>query len=186
MNLMWLMKPNLKNGLVKSMHGKNLDYENNIQIEGVIDVGIIVIAHHTNPIQNEMVDFLMDIISGNRRILIPMTTFIGAYHILTRYLRVSRYNAKNALLSTLKLNSPYFYPRIDKSHVLDAIDLSSIFNIESWDGYLFALAKTMQTSHIYTIDKKLQKVEGFTIIYPVSDEKLNKYHSWLEKKNRSE
>ncbi|MFX0065725.1 MAG: type II toxin-antitoxin system VapC family toxin [Candidatus Hermodarchaeota archaeon] len=158
------------------------DYNTDIQVEGVLDTGIIVIAHHKNPIQKEMLDFLEEIISGKRRILIPLTAFVGAYHILTSYLKVSRYDAKSALTETLKLESPFYYPLVDKNTVIRAFDFSSIHNIESWDGYLIILAKNLQTSNIYTIDNKLRKIKEISVINPVSDEKLAEYHQWLKEK----
>lgn len=153
-----------------------------IQVDGVVDVGIIVIAHFSNPIQQKMVQFIRDIIQGKKNIVIPLTTFIGAYHILTRYLGVSRYQAKTALISTLNLESSLFYPRIDTGIIINALDISSVYNIESWDGYLFALATLFRTNHIYTIDKKLQKVQDYEIICPVSEDEMNTYHSWLMEK----
>ena len=119
-----------------------------IQVDGIIDVGIIVIAHFSNPLQQKMVQFLRDIIQGKKNIVIPLTTFIGAYHILTRYLGISRYQAKSALISTLNLESSLFYPRIDTVITINTLDMSSVYNIESWDGYLFALANLFQTNLI--------------------------------------
>jgi predicted nucleic acid-binding protein len=165
------------------MLNKNSDYKRNLIIEGVegiIDTGIIVIAHFDNPIRIEMLTFLKEIFSGKRRVLIPLTTFIGAYHIMTNYLRIDRYYAKVSLNSTLNLDSPYFFEDISKFTVLNALDYASVNNIESWDAYLLILANQFNTHHIYTIDQKLAKLSDISIINPVSEAKFNEYQQFLK------
>lgn len=160
---------------------KNSDYNPSITVEGIVDTGIIVIAHFNNPIQLDMLAFLKEIFLGKRRILIPLTTFMGAYHILTQYLQVDRYNAKIALNETLSLNSPYFYEDVGKSTVFRAIDYAAVNIIESWDAYLMILAKQFNTANIYTIDQKLKKLRDFSIINPVSETKFQEYHQFIRK-----
>jgi predicted nucleic acid-binding protein len=165
------------------MLSKNLDYKNSIPIEGiegVLDTGIIVISHFENPIKIEMLTFLKEIFSGERRILIPLTTFMGAYHILTKYLGVDRYNAKVSLSETLNINSPLFFEDVNKFTVFNAIDYSSVNNIESWDAYLINLAKQFNTHNLYTIDMKLKKLRDISILNPVSEEKFAEYQEFLK------
>ena len=157
----------------------NWDY--NIHIDGIIDTGIIVIAHFENPIQENMLMLLKDIFNGNKRILIPLTTFVGAYHILTSYLKVNHLDAKIALTETLKIDSNYFFPLVSQKIIIEGIDIASVYKIESWDGYLVALARLFQTSNIYSVDKKLRKKTDLNIIYPVTDEELAYYHQFLQK-----
>lgn len=161
---------------------KNLDFESLSSIEGILDVGPLTIAHFSNPIQKDMIQFLSKILSNQLRIIIPYSCFLGAYHILTRYLKVSRFDSKAALMETLMLESPLFFPQIDHLHILTSLDLASIHNIESWDAYLISLAKGFGTRNIYTIDQKLQKVIDINVINPLSDEKMQEYHEWLTTK----
>jgi predicted nucleic acid-binding protein len=163
------------------MSETNLDY-NSMHVDGIADVGIIVTAHFENPIQEKMIGFIEEVISEKRNVVFPLSTFIGAYHVLTRYLGVSRYQAKTALKTTLELDTPLFYPRIDTGIVINALDISSIYNVESWDGYVIELANLFETTYIYTIDKKLQKISDFEIICPVAEDDLSRYHSWLSEK----
>lgn len=157
-----------------------INWDFNINIDGIIDTGIIVIAHFENPLQKNMLNLLKDIFNGNKRILIPLTTFVGAYHILTSYLRVSHIDAKMALIETLKIDSNYFFPLVSQKIITEGIDIASVNKIESWDGYLVALARLFQTSNIYSVDKKLRTKTQLNIIYPVSDEELVKYHQFLQ------
>ncbi len=156
----------------------NWDY--NFQVDGIIDTGIIVIAHFENPIQSKILNLLQDIFQGKKRLLIPLTTFVGAYHILTSYLRVSHFDAKTALTETLKIDSNYYFPLVDQKTIIEGIDIATINKIESWDGYLLSLARLFQTSNIYSIDKKLRKKTTFNIIFPVEEADLVKYHNFLK------
>jgi len=130
----------------------SLDY-NSIQIEEIADVGIIVTAHFENPLQQKMIEFIGNIIQGKKNIIVPLSSFISAYFVLTTYLKVSRYQAKTTLFATLEKETPLFSPRIDDTVVMNAIDISSVYNLESWDRFLVELANLFAASHMYTIDK---------------------------------
>lgn len=162
------------------MSNKNLVYNSPLHIDGIVDTGIIVTAHFQNPIQQDMLKFLKDIFIGNSHFLIPLTTFVGAYHILTQYLKVSRYNARISLNKTLELGSNYFYEDIQKSIVFNAIDYASVQQIECWDAYLIMIGKKFHTNNLYTIDIKLKKISDFNIINPVSQTKFNEYQKFLK------
>ena len=74
------------------------------RIEGVVDVGLIVISHFENPAKSYALEFLKDVLLWRKRCLIPVTAFFGAYHILTNYLRVERVAAYEALKKPSKRN----------------------------------------------------------------------------------
>ena len=95
-------------------------------IEGVVDVGIIVISHCENPAKEAALDFLEAVLTGERKCAIPVTAFIGAYHILTRYLRVRGKEAAKELIKTLSLEVevPYSAPLLAIVH-LTALGVSS-------------------------------------------------------------
>ncbi|GEM_PF-6952604 len=47
-----------------------------------------------NPLKEYSITFLYDVLTQKRRIAIPISSIIGAYHIATRYLKVSRFFRK--------------------------------------------------------------------------------------------
>ena len=158
---------------MKNMSSTNWDY-----VEGVVDVGPIVISHCENPAKEAMTSFLGDVLSGKIPALIPVTAFLGAYHILTRYLKIRREDALLALEETLNIDSPAFYEGITRTEVKNALKIASINNIESWDGFLINLARSFNTRVIYTIDQRLER-KGFKVILPISQEVLKQYHEWV-------
>lgn len=164
------------------MHDKSLASSLPHSIVGIIDVGCIVVAHFDNPVQEEMTNFLEPVLEWKTRLGIPNTTFLGAFHILTSYLRVSSVDAKNSLPDTFRLGSPCFISDIRKEVVIEALELATCYKVESWDGYIIALAKIFGTNVIYSIDKKLAKAEEIIVKMPLEEKKLKEYHVWLSSK----
>ena len=81
--------------------------------------------------------------------LIPTTAFIGAYHILTNYLKVPRKDARDALILTLSTKPKVIYEDVSIIDAINAIEYAAIYKIESWDGYIVSLAKKFGARTIY-------------------------------------
>lgn len=152
-------------------------------VEGVIDTGIVVIAHFRNPARKAAFDFLSGVLRWERRCLIPTSTFLGAYHIMTEYLGVDRVRGERTLKETLQTRSPAFYEDVTIDQVLDALMYAGGYHVESWDGYIVSLARNFGAPIIYTTDRELaQKVEGIEGINPIPRDTFTKYNKWLKKK----
>lgn len=152
------------------------------RIEGVVDVGLMVISHFENPAKNHALEFLKDVLLWRKRCLIPVTAFLGAYHILTNYLRVERVAAYEALKKTLEVRSPAFYADLDVDFAVESLTNAMGYRIESWDGYVVAIAKTHSAPIIYTVDKKMKKrVKDLHVINPIPEDVFREYNEWLEK-----
>jgi len=149
---------------------------------GIVDVGLIVLSHCENPAKEEAIDFLEKIFLNEINARIPVSNFIGAYHILTRYLRVKRELARRELLKTLELRHPSLISDITVDHAIAAIKNAVKYRIEGWDGYLVSLADALGASIIYTVDQKLVRVKHLSIVIPICRETLQKYHRWVKKK----
>ena len=149
-------------------------------IEGIIDVGIVVIAHFENPARIHAFNFLKPILLWKRKCLIPTSATMGAYHIMTEYLGVDRLSACKALTKTLETKSPAFYEDISVDMVTDALEYALAYKIESWDGYIVSLAKNHGAVIIYSIDGELAKrVKDVEVINPIPGDVMRKYHDFV-------
>lgn len=149
-------------------------------IDGIVDVGLIVISHCKNPAQKVALDFLKEILTRRKQCLIPVSCFLGAYFILTDYLHIDEDEASKLLRRTLETQSQAFYEDIDTSMGINSLRNASKYLIESWDGYLVAIAKAHSTSKIYSLDKKLErKIDDINVINPLSKKITRKYHKWV-------
>jgi len=152
-------------------------------VEGVLDTGIVAIAHFDNPAKKGVVDFLSKILRWERKCMIPTSSFLGAYHIMTEYIGVERVAAHKALIKTLELRSPAFYEDISIDLAVDAITYADGYHVESWDGYIIALSRLFNAPVIYSIDKELmKKVREVKVVNPISEEDFKKYNEWLRRR----
>jgi len=152
--------------------------------EGVVDVGVLVVSLFKNPLQEAAVNFLADVLLQRRRAAIPVTAVLGAFHVATRYLKLPALEVKRALGGMLETASPAFYPYVPPEYALDAIEYAAYYRLESWDGYLVKLAKSVGNSIIYTLDEELKKVEGVVVVNPFPQELVRQYHEHLRSKLR--
>ena len=152
-------------------------------IEGIVDTGIIVISRFNNPAKKAALNFLKDVLMWRRKCLIPVTTFLGAYHIMTRYLGVDDASAYRAITRTLKIRSPSLHEDISVESVIDSLTYALSYDIESWDGYIVCLAKRFRAPITYSVDKELaRKVREIQVINPIPPEIFAQYNRWLSEK----
>ena len=151
--------------------------------EALADVGIIVLAHFRNPARKYAAQLLLDALTLKKRILIPVSTYLGAYIVMTRYLKLRSSHVAKALLKTLSLESPAFYGNLSKAAAEKAIASASDLGISSWDCYLIELAKELGINKIYTIDEELtKKVKDVKIENPIPRNVMKEYHQYIQEK----
>ena len=157
--------------------------EEKARFEAIIDVGPIVISHTKNPVQEEALSFLCRVLGLDILCLVPLSTFLGAYLVMTKYPRVNRYEASRALIKTLLYNLPIYYEDIPKDIVARVLEDSAQYNVESWDSYIAHIAKVFQIRVVYTLDiGDFRKFTWLEPKLPIKEESLRVYHKWLEEK----
>jgi predicted nucleic acid-binding protein len=154
--------------------------ENSALIKGVIDVGVIVPCCFENPLKEESISFIERALAQGRGAALPVTAVMGAYHIVTRYLRVPRVAAKKVLAGIVESGSGALYPHIAPEDAADALDYASAYGIEAWDGYLVAVARRLGAPTIYTLDAGLSKVREVAVVVPFSREAVDEYHAFIK------
>ncbi len=147
---------------------------------GIIDVSVIAVYLFENPLRNEAIEFMEEVLKRENPAGIPVSCFLGAYHITTRYLKCPRDLIAREIKETLKVDSPAFIPDLDIDVVLDGIEAAETYNIESWDGYLVSLARGYKTPVIYSLDKGFKKVPDISLIMPFSERGITEYHTWIK------
>src|SRR5208283_2160471 len=170
------------------MQEESLEYDQR-DVEGVVDVGIVVPSCFENPLKEESVNFLQDVLLGRKKAILPVSAVIGTYHIVTSYLGVSRVSAKSVLSELLKTRSEALYPEIGTDLASAALDYAAMYGIESWDGYLVALARKFGAKVVFSMDEELgeslkrKREAGFPVVVnPFATRKVGEYHKFLEKK----
>ena len=157
----------------------NMLEENSASPDGVLDVSILVPACFQNPLNEYSVDFISKVLTQEKPAALPTSAILGAYHITTRYLGVPKPAAKRILEGILRTESPSLYPHISPKTAIDALDYAISYNIESWDGYLISLTRSLGSTIIYTLDMELSKVKEITTVNPFPGDVVKQYHSFL-------
>jgi predicted nucleic acid-binding protein len=142
-------------------------------------VGILVPACFENPLEKESVRFISDVLSGRRPGTLPLTSVLGAYHILTRYLGVPRLAVKGVLEGLLRTDSPALHSATPRRVASDALDYAAAYSIDSWDGYLVALCRSLGSTIVYSMDRELAKVREVTVVNPYPADKVKEYHRFI-------
>ncbi len=145
----------------------------------VVDVSVLVPVCFENPLRADALSFVAEALSLRRRAAIPTSAFLGAYHVATSYLGVPRAAAKAILAELLETKSPALYEDIPVSLALEALDYAALYGVESWDGYLVALALKLGAAIVYSLDKELSKVQVVEVVSPFPEEKVRAYHEYL-------
>ena len=167
--------------MTRSMLGENSAY----YPDGVVDICIIVVSLFYNPLYELAVEFISKILAREVNAAIPLTSIIGATHIVTRYLRIPFEEVERRVIKLLETESPAFYPHVSIASVMQSLDYALRYHIKPWDGYIVSLAKTIGMSTIYTFDKEFEKVEGLRIKNPFPEEAMRRYHEYITKLQRS-
>ena len=157
------------------MHERSSDYT-----DGVADVSIIVPLCFENPLTAEAHEFVLDILSRRKKVALPTSTLIGAYHICTSYLGVPRLVVKRILDSILASESTALFPLISTEIAEEALEYASVYGVEAWDGCLVSIARSFGSSVVYSMDEDLSKVKEVSVLNPFSDEKVRRYHKHIE------
>ena len=150
--------------------------------EGVVDVGIIVVSLFKNPLQERAVELLSHILLQRKRATIPVAAILGAYHVATKYLKLPAVEVKKALVEMLETKSPAFYPYVFPEDAADALNYATYYRVESWDGYLVKLAKSIGNNIIYTLDESLRRIRDIIVVNPFPQELVEEYHKFIQRK----
>lgn len=157
------------------MQGRNSGYS-----DGVVDVSIIVPACFDNPLKESSIGFLSQVLTQRKSVVIPYSAIIGAYHIATRYLKAPRINVRRVLDGMLRTGSPALCGEVSNKMVSDALEYATVYDIESWDGVLVALCRSLGSSIIYSLDRELSKIREATVVNPFSEHLVKEYHDYIQ------
>ena len=153
--------------------------------KALIDVGILVLGlEKNNPLRQKYLEIIEKCVKGKIEAYIPYTVILGTYHVLTTRFKVDSSDALDILKTFMGSRKIKWISDMDHVVVLRSLETASKLRVESWDGYILALAKRYGIQIIYSIDTDLAKEEGIEVHgLPTAGEKsiLDKYLRNLKK-----
>lgn len=149
--------------------------------DGVLDISVIIPTCFENPLKADSIEFVSEVMLLKRRAALPIPVIIGAYHVATRYLGVSKIDVKKVMDGILRSGSPALYPHISPEIAADGLDYATVYNVEPWDGYIVSLARYLGSTIIYSLDEELLRVKGISVVNPFPQDKVKQYRDFLER-----
>ena len=150
--------------------------------KALIDVGVLVLAFEkNNPVRQKYLEIIEKCVKGEIEAYIPYTVILGTYHVLTTRFKVKPSDALDILKIFMESRKIRWIADIDHTVVLMSLEIASNLRIESWDGYILALAKKYKISIIYSIDADLAKEEGIEVRGLLSDDEEKMLDEYIRK-----
>ncbi len=156
-------------------------------IRALLDVGVLVLAiEKNNPVRAKYLDILTKSIRGDIISYIPFNVILGAYHVLTKVFKVNGRGVRNKLFALMRCKKIKWITSISFDEVKRAIEYATIYNFESWDGFILTIMRDFDIPIIYTIDEDFLKVKDIEVrglLNPKEKDALNNYIESLKKKS---
>ncbi len=150
--------------------------------KALIDVGVLVLAlEKNNPIRQKYLGIIEKCVRGEIRAYIPYTVILGTYHVLTTRFKVKPSDALDILKTFMESRKIRWIVDMNHAIILRSLEIASKLGIESWDGYILALAKKYGISVIYSIDTDLTKEGKIEVRGLLSDDEKNLLDKYLRK-----
>jgi predicted nucleic acid-binding protein len=86
--------------------------------------------------------------------------------VATRYLKFPVASVEEKLVKMLETKSPAFYSRVSLEEAISAIKYATLFRVESWDGYIIELARSLGNHIVYTLDRELERIKDIVVVNP--------------------
>ncbi|MEM3434539.1 MAG: hypothetical protein QXP27_10275 [Candidatus Methanomethyliaceae archaeon] len=145
---------------------------------------MIVVVCFENPLKEHGISFMSDVLTQEARDYSDIVRNWGISH-RDQASWCAKARRKKVLDGLLSTRSPAFYPQITPDLTSNALEYATYYDVESWDGCLISLAKSLGTSTIFSLDKQLSKVKGISVVNPFSEEAVEEYHEFLMKSMKS-
>ena len=144
----------------------------------LFDVGVVALAHAGTPVSEPALSPLRDAITGEIDGVVPYAAVVGAHHVLSSYYGFSNERASELMRNLLDARRIHWYDEMPEDVVRSGFSLSGALNIEGWDGYYAAVARSEGISTILTLDDDFDAVEAVTaevVLTPEEFATLNEY-----------
>jgi predicted nucleic acid-binding protein len=126
----------------------------------LFDVSLIALAHAGTPVSEPALRYVRQAVEGEIDVVVPHPALIGAQHILRRVYRFSNTEAARLMTQFRDARRIHWYEAIPEPLLRDGLTLAGTANINGWDGYYAAVARSEGSETILTLDDDFERVDG--------------------------
>lgn len=144
----------------------------------LFDVSLIALAHAGTPVSDPALRYVRQAVTGEIDAVAPHPALVGTQHILRHVYRFSNAEAARLMTQFRDARQIHWHEEIPESLLRDSLMLAGETNIDGWDGYYVAVARSEGVETILTLDDDFEDVDGVAcevILNPEQFETLTEY-----------
>jgi predicted nucleic acid-binding protein len=144
----------------------------------LFDVGVVALAHAGTPVSESALTHVRDAIRGTIDAVVPYTVLVGAHHVLTSFYGFSNERASQLMHNLMDAKRIHWYDQLPEDVVRTGFSLAGEANVDGWDGYYAAVARSEGVETILTLDDDFESVDGLSaevVLTPDEFVTLNDY-----------
>lgn len=126
----------------------------------LFDVSLIALAHAGSPVSDPALRYVRQAVTGEIDAVIPHAALIGTQHILRHVYHFSNAEAARLMTQFRDAQQIHWYEKIPEELLRDGLTLAGDSNIEGWDGYYGAVARSQGVETILTLDTDFECMDG--------------------------
>jgi predicted nucleic acid-binding protein len=111
---------------------------------------------------------------------------VGAHHVFRGCYYLKNETASELMQNFIESSNIYWYKDFTYTHLNQAFDYSSQYNIEGWDGYFAKAAEEAGANTIITIDERFERIDHIQQELVLSDDEKRELNEFLEELDDAE
>lgn len=128
----------------------------------LFDVSLIALAHAGTPVSDPALEYVRRAVTGDIDAVVPHPALVGAQHTLRNVYRFSNDEASRLMARFRDARRIHWYEGIPEDLLRDGLDLAATENIDGWDGYYGAIARSEGVETVLTLDYDFECIDGVT------------------------
>lgn len=144
----------------------------------LFDVSLVALAHAGTPVSDPALDYVRRAVAGDVDAVVPHPVLVGAHHTLRNVYRFSNVEASRLLAGFRDASRIHWHEPFPEDLLRDGFGLAGAENVDGWDGYYGAVARSEGVETILTLDDDFERVDGVAcevILDADQFETLNEY-----------
>lgn len=144
----------------------------------LFDVSLVALAHAGTPVSDPALDYVRRAVAGDVDAVVPHPVLVGAHHTLRNVYHFSNAEASRLLAGFRDASRIHWHGSFPEDLLRDGFDLAGAENVDGWDGYYGAVARSEGVETILTLDDDFERIDGVAcevILDSSQFETLNEY-----------
>lgn len=146
----------------------------------LFDVSVIALAHAGTPVSDPALRYVREALAGEISAVVPHAALIGAQHILRHVYRNSWSEAARLIGDFRDGKRVYWYDGIPEPVLRAGLTVSGEENIDGWDGYYAAVARSEGVKTILTLDDDFSRVDDVTCEVILTDQQAQQLNTYIQ------